>query len=131
MYQGNPVKCLVNPFLGYEGEMKPAETKKKVIVVGGGVGGMLAGWAAAERGHDVTLFEATDTLGGQMRLAAYPPGKGDLTNMVRSYVAKCEQYGVKVRMNTEVTTAILEAEKPDAVIIATGAKPLVSSNPRN
>ncbi|NRZ85422.1 2,4-dienoyl-CoA reductase-like NADH-dependent reductase (Old Yellow Enzyme family)/thioredoxin reductase [Clostridium beijerinckii] len=125
MYQGNPVKCLVNPFLGYEGEMKPAETKKKVIVVGGGVGGMLAGWAAAERGHDVTLFEATDTLGGQMRLAAYPPGKGDLTNMVRSYVAKCEQYGVKVRMNTEVTTAILEAEKPDAVIIATGAKPLV------
>ncbi|MFT8350832.1 FAD-dependent oxidoreductase [Clostridium saccharoperbutylacetonicum] len=125
MYQGNPVKCLVNPFLGYEGEMKPAETKKKVIVVGGGVGGMLAGWAAAERGHDVTLFEATDTLGGQMRLAAYPPGKGDLTNMVRSYVAKCEQYGVKVRMNTEVTTEILEAEKPDAVIIATGAKPLV------
>ena len=125
MYQGNPVKCLVNPFLGYEGEIKSAETKKKVIVVGGGVGGMLAGWAAAQRGHDVTLFEATDTLGGQMRLAAYPPGKGDLTNMVRSYVAKCDQYGVKVRMNTEVTIEILEAEKPDAVIIATGAKPLV------
>ncbi len=125
MYQGKPVNCLVNPFLGHESEFKPADVNKKVIVVGGGVGGMLAAWAAAKRGHDVTLFEATDILGGQMRLAAYPPGKGDLTNMVRSYVAKCEQYGVKVRMNTEVTTEILEAEKPDAVIIATGAKPLV------
>lgn len=125
MYQGKPVKCLVNPFLGHEGEVKPAEVSKKVIVVGGGVGGMLAGYTAAMRGHDVTLFEATDTLGGQMRLAAYPPGKGDITNMVRSYVAKCEQYGVKIRMNTRVTLEMISAEAPDVVIIATGATPLV------
>ncbi|KZL89924.1 FAD-dependent oxidoreductase [Clostridium magnum] len=125
MYQGKPVKCLVNPFLGHEGEVKPAEVSKKVIVVGGGVGGMLAGYTAAMRGHDVTLFEATDTLGGQMRLAAYPPGKGDITNMVRSYVAKCEQYGVKIRMNTRVTPEMISAEAPDVVIIATGATPLV------
>lgn len=125
MYQGNPVKCLVNPFLGHEAEVKPAEVSKKVIVVGGGVGGMLAGYTAAMRGHDVTLFEATDTLGGQMRLAAYPPGKGDITNMVRSYVAKCEQYGVKIRMNTKVTAEIIKEEAPDVVIIATGATPLI------
>ncbi|WP_411680818.1 FAD-dependent oxidoreductase [Clostridium thailandense] len=125
MYQGKPVSCLVNPFLGHENEVKPADTNKKVIVVGGGVGGMLAGWVAAMRGHDVTLFEATDTLGGQMRLAAYPPGKGDLTNMVRSYITKCEQYGVKVCMDTKVTPEIIAAEAPDTVIIATGATPLV------
>lgn len=125
MYKGNPVKCLVNPFLGHEGEVKPADTSKKVIVVGGGVGGMLAGYTAAMRGHDVTLFEATDILGGQMRLAAYPPGKGDITNMVRSYVAKCEQYGVKIRMNTKVTAELIKAEAPDVVILATGAIPLV------
>ena len=125
MYQGNPVKCLVNPFLGHESEVKPAEVSKKVIVVGGGVGGMLAGYTAAMRGHDVTLFEATDTLGGQMRLAAYPPGKGDITNMVRSYVAKCEQYGVKIRMNTNVTPELITAESPDVVVIATGATPLI------
>lgn len=125
MYQGKPVKCLVNPFLGHEAEVKPAEVSKKVIVVGGGVGGMLAGYTAAMRGHDVTLFEATDILGGQMRLAAYPPGKGDITNMVRSYVAKCEQYGVKIRMNTKVTPELIKEEAPDAVILATGATPLV------
>jgi NADH:flavin oxidoreductases, Old Yellow Enzyme family len=125
MYQGKPVSCLVNPFLGHEAEVKPADVSKKVMVVGGGVGGMLAGYTAAMRGHDVTLFESTDTLGGQMRLAAYPPGKGDLTNMVRSYVAKCEQYGVKVRMNTKVTPEMISEEAPDVVIIATGATPLI------
>ncbi|MBV7272925.1 FAD-dependent oxidoreductase [Clostridiaceae bacterium UIB06] len=125
MYQGKPVSCLVNPFLGHENEVKAADTNKKVIVVGGGVGGMLAGWVSAMRGHDVTLFEATDTLGGQMRLAAYPPGKGDLTNMVRSYITKCEQHGVKVCMDTKVTPEIIAAEAPDTVIIATGATPLV------
>lgn len=125
MYQGKPITCLVNPFLGRESELKPAEVKKKVIVVGGGVGGMFVAWVAAMRGHDVTLFEATDTLGGQMRLAAYPPGKGDLTNMVRSYVAKCKQYGVKIRKNTKVAPEIIAAEAPDIAVIATGATPLV------
>lgn len=125
MYQGNPITCLVNPLLGREDELKQADTSKKVVVVGGGVGGMLAAWVCAKRGHDVTLFEATDILGGQMRLAAYPPGKGDITNMVRSYINKCNKYGVKIHMNTKVTTEIISEEKPDAVIIATGATPLV------
>lgn len=60
-----------------------------------------------------------------MRLAAYPPGKGDLTNMVRSYIQKCHQYGVKIQLSTEVTPELVKAEAPDAVIVATGAKPLV------
>ncbi|NTW72252.1 MAG: FAD-dependent oxidoreductase, partial [Eubacteriaceae bacterium] len=125
MYQGKPITCLVNPMVGRETEVKPAEVSKKVMVVGGGVGGMYAAWVAAMRGHDVTLYESSDILGGQMRLAAYPPGKGDLTNMVRSYVDKCNQFGVKICMNAEVTPEMVKTEAPDAVILATGATPLV------
>lgn len=125
MYKGEAISCLVNPLVGREAELKQATERKKVMVVGGGVGGMLAAWVSAYRGHDVTLFESTDTLGGQMRLAAYPPGKGDITNLVRSYIAKCEKYGVKIKMNTNVTPEIVSNESPDVVILATGAIPLV------
>ena len=125
MYQGKPITCLVNPLLGRESELKPAVMPKKVIVIGGGVAGMYGASIAAQRGHDVTLFEATDILGGQMRLAAYPPGKGDITNMVRSYIKRCELSGVKIRMNTRVTKALLATEAFDAAIVATGAIPLV------
>jgi 2,4-dienoyl-CoA reductase-like NADH-dependent reductase (Old Yellow Enzyme family)/thioredoxin reductase len=125
MYQGKAITCLVNPLLGREAELQPAETPKKVAVIGGGVAGMYGATIAAQRGHDVTLFEATDTLGGQMRLAAYPPGKGDITNMVRSYIRRCEGSGVKIRMNTRVTKALLTEEVFDAAIVATGAIPLV------
>jgi len=125
MYKGEAISCLVNPLVGREAELKQATERKKVMVVGGGVGGMLAAWVSAYRGHDVTLFESTDTLGGQMRLAAYPPGKGDITNLVRSYITKCEKYGVKIKMNTNVTPEIVSNESPDVVILATGAIPLV------
>jgi NADPH-dependent 2,4-dienoyl-CoA reductase/sulfur reductase-like enzyme len=125
MYRGKPITCLVNPLLGREAEFVPAEVKKKVMVIGGGVGGTYAAWKSALRGHDVTVYEASDTLGGQMRLAAYPPGKGDLTNMVRSYITQCEHHGVKFVLNTPVTPELVQAEAPDAVIIATGARPLV------
>lgn len=125
MYQGKPITCLVNPMVGHEAEIKPADKVKKVMVVGGGVAGLYSAALAAKRGHNVTLYEASNTLGGQMRLAAFPPGKGDLTNMVRSYVKKCEIYGVKVKLNTEVTAEIVSQESPDAAIICTGSTPLV------
>jgi len=126
MYKGEPITCLVNPALGRESEaLRPVSERKKVMVIGGGVGGLLAAWTAASRGHDVTLYEKGSTLGGQMRLAAYPPGKGDLSNMVRSYIQKCEQYGVNIWLDAEVTPELVKLENPDAVIVATGAKPLV------
>ena len=104
MYAGKPLCCLVNPVLGREVEGLPkAEKAKKVYVIGGGVAGMCAAFTAKRRGHDVTLFEATDKLGGNMRLAAYPPGKGDITGMIRSYIVKCEKAGVNIKMNTKVT----------------------------
>ena len=126
MYAGKPICCLVNPVLGHEKEGLPKAGKaKKVYVIGGGVAGMCAAFTAKRRGHDVTLFEATDKLGGNMRLAAYPPGKGDITGMIRSYIVKCEKAGVNIKMNTKVTAQMLKEDTPDAVILATGAETLV------
>lgn len=126
MYKGAPICCLVNPFLGHEAQGYPkAEKSKKVMVIGGGVAGMCAAFVAAERGHDVSLYESTDKLGGNMRLAAYPPGKGDITNMIRSYIVRCEKAGVKIHMNTTVDLEMVKAEKPDAVIVSTGSRTLI------
>lgn len=126
MYQGKPLCCLTNPFLGHESEQwKMAETSKKVMVIGGGVGGLCAAFVAAERGHSVTLYEAGHVLGGNMRLAAFPPGKGDITNMVRAYIHRCEKDGVRIVLGQAVTLELIRKENPDAVIVATGAKPLV------
>lgn len=126
MHAGKPIVCLTNPRLSHESKpIQPAEKAKKVYVIGGGVAGMYAAYLAKKRGHEVTLFEATDKLGGNMRLAAFPPGKGDITNMIRSYIVKCEKAGVDIRLNTTVTVDMLKADKPDAVILATGSETLV------
>jgi 2,4-dienoyl-CoA reductase-like NADH-dependent reductase (Old Yellow Enzyme family)/thioredoxin reductase len=126
MFAGNPICCLTNPFLGRESQpLQKAETPKNVMVIGGGVAGMCAAFVCAERGHNVKLYEQSGILGGNMRLAAYPPGKGDITGMIRSYIARCERDGVEIHMNTEVTLDLVKAEKPDAVIVASGSKTLI------
>lgn len=131
MMQGQPLTCLVNPGVGHEKDLMlpKAETPKKVLVVGGGVGGMCAAFTAAERGHEVKLVEKSEALGGQMTLAAYPPGKGDITCMVRAYIVRCEEAGVNVLLNTEATPEFIAAQKPDALILATGAQPFVPEIP--
>lgn len=126
MNAGKPIACLTNPMLGHESEpLQPAEKVKKVYVIGGGVAGMYAAYIAKVRGHEVTLFEASDKLGGNMRLAAFPPGKGDITNMIRNYIVKCEKAGVEIKLNTTVTVDMLKEDRPDAVILATGSETLV------
>ena len=125
MFHGEPITCLVNPLAGRESELVPAETKKRVMVIGGGPGGLYAAYACALRGHEVTLYEKREVLGGNMRLAAYPPGKGAITNMIRSYIANCEKAGVTFVMNTEVTEELVRSVNPDAAIVATGSTPLV------
>lgn len=125
MFKGNPIRCLVNPGLGCEAVPVPrAAAPKKVMVIGGGVAGMCAAFTAQERGHSVTLYEESGRLGGNMRLAAYPPGKGDITNMIRSYITRCEKAGVRIVLNKEVTADTVKEENPDAVVVATGSKTL-------
>jgi 2,4-dienoyl-CoA reductase-like NADH-dependent reductase (Old Yellow Enzyme family)/thioredoxin reductase len=126
-YQGVPLNCMVNPELGHEFEYDytPAEKKKKVYIAGGGVAGMEAARAAKIKGHDVTLFEEHETLGGQFVIASYPPYKGDFAPYPAWLTRQIENLGVKVRLGAELTPEIVEADKPDKVIIATGVRPVI------
>lgn len=125
MFKGEPITCLVNPLAGRELEIHPAEQKKSVMVVGGGPGGLYAAYICALRGHDVTLYDEKELLGGNMRLAAYPPGKGCINAMICSYINNCRAQGVKIQLNTKVTPELVKEKNPDAVIVATGSTPLV------
>ena len=116
-HDGATIAEIVGYYLG--------EKAKKVMVIGGGVAGLCAAFIAQEKGHQVTLYEASDKLGGNMRLAAYPPGKGDITNMIRSYIVRCQKAGVTIKMNQEVTLDLIREEKPDSVIVASGSRTLI------
>jgi len=124
---GTCATCLVNPRVGreYENPMAKVENPKKVMVIGGGPAGLIAAETAAKLGHNVTLYEAGKELGGQFRSAAYPPGKGELSTFVSSMRKSLQDLQVPVKKNTPVDEEMIKAEKPDAIIVATGAKPLV------
>jgi len=119
--------CAVNPETGREATLvvKKAESPKKVWVIGGGPGGMKAAEIAARRGHRVILYEAQDQLGGQFLLAAIPPHKQVLREFVTYLWKQIDKVGVKTILNKTFDLKLLEKEKPDAAIIATGAKPLI------
>ena len=120
---GGKVNCLVNPHTAKETEydFSPVAEPKKVYVAGAGVSGMAAAIGAAERGHKVTIFEASDEIGGQWLAAATPPGKTEYNALIVYYRQCFKKYGVEVRLSTPLTKAIVEADKPDAVILATGS----------
>ena len=125
MFAGKPITCAVNPCVGRECELTPAPEKKRVTVVGGGPGGLYAAWACAVRGHQVTLVEKANELGGNFRIAAYPTGKGQLTEAIRSMIVKCQQVGVDLRCGVEADEMLLRSLAPDAIILATGSTPLI------
>ena len=125
MFAGKPITCAVNPCVGREAELKPAVQSKRVVVVGGGPGGLYAAWACAVRGHQVTLLEKNSELGGNFRIASYPTGKGQLSEAIRSMIVRAEKAGAELRVNTEATEGTLRALAPDAIILATGSNPLV------
>jgi 2,4-dienoyl-CoA reductase-like NADH-dependent reductase (Old Yellow Enzyme family)/thioredoxin reductase len=122
---GGTIKCLVNPELGHETEFDytQAPVKKKVFVAGGGIAGMEAARAAKMKGHSVTLFEQSGTLGGQFLVAAYPPYKGGFASYPAWLNRQLQKLGVEIRLNTELMPEIVKAESPDKVIIATGGRP--------
>ena len=131
LFEGTSITCLVNPRIGleYESELTPVETPKKVLVIGGGPGGLMAAETAARRGHRVTVYEKKADLGGQFKSAAYPVGKGELATFISSARQNLSDMQVPIHLNTEVTPELLEAEKPDAIIVATGAHPLMPPIP--
>lgn len=121
------ISCLVNPFTGREGELKVEKTDnpKKVMVIGGGPGGLEAAWIVAKRGHKVTLYEKEKKLGGQYRIGAIPPTKQEIIKALKYYETMGKKYGVDYKLETEATEEIVAAENPDVVILATGGVPLV------
>jgi len=123
-----PMICTVNPAVGKEKEfelgLKPAAKKKKVLVIGGGPGGMEAAIIAAQRGHDVTLWEKEDKLGGQLNIAIVPPGKEELGNFTEYLSRQVQKLQVTVKTGKEATVEAVSEFSPDAVILAAGSKPL-------
>jgi 2,4-dienoyl-CoA reductase-like NADH-dependent reductase (Old Yellow Enzyme family)/thioredoxin reductase len=130
--KGWPVRCAVNPVVGREYKFKeivPAYKKKKVVVIGGGPAGMMAAQTLIERGHEVVLFEKSDKLGGMLKEISSLPFKGDLRSYLDWDVRMTMDSGAKVILNTEATPELVEKEKPDAVFIAIGSRPLTLKIP--
>lgn len=119
------ISCLRNPTVGREAETRlvKTDTPKKVIIAGGGVGGMEAAITLKQRGHQPILCEKSDHLGGQFLLAGIAPRKQEMSDSAISRAQQTIRSGVDVRLNVEVNAKLLENEKPDAVIIATGSIP--------
>jgi NADPH-dependent 2,4-dienoyl-CoA reductase/sulfur reductase-like enzyme len=128
-----PISCTVNPIIGKEKEFAlklPRVTrKKKVLILGGGPGGMQASIIAAQKGHNVTLWEKSSQLGGQLILATIPPDKDDLNNLLNYLKVQVAKSGVKVVLNKEATTKGVEEFAPDSVIVAVGSSPFVPNIP--
>jgi 2,4-dienoyl-CoA reductase (NADPH2) len=131
LFKLKAVECLCNPKAGREKETRPmaALQPKRVMVVGGGPAGMSAALAAAERGHKVTLYEQSDRLGGQLHLAGAPPGREEFVVLAHDLSKQIALSPVTVRLQQSVDEALLDAEKPDAVIVATGAMPIMPPIP--
>ena len=127
IYQGGMALCIHNPATGREETMPhviaPAEVARKVVVVGAGPAGLEAARVAAERGHQVVVFEAADQPGGQVRLTAKAKRRAEMIGIIDWRMAQCAARDVEFRFNTWAEAADVLAERPDVVIVATGGMP--------
>ncbi len=125
-HMGYAISCIQNPVTGRErasGSIAKAATPKRILVAGGGPAGMKAALTAAERGHRVTLYEAKPRLGGQALLAQLLPERAEFGGLITNLEHEMRQAGVEVKLNTPVSAELARREKPDAIIVATGALP--------
>ncbi len=127
LFSGMPVGCILNARAGYEFERSIGNTSHplRIMVVGAGPGGLEAAVRAKEAGHEVELYEKENEIGGQLHIAAAPPHKQELLEIIRYYKAMIDEYGIPVFYNTAVTIDLVQEKKPDHVILATGAQALI------
>jgi NADPH-dependent 2,4-dienoyl-CoA reductase/sulfur reductase-like enzyme len=120
--------CSVNAAFGNEAEyaITPTKNPKRVLIAGAGPGGLEAARIAALRGHKVILYEEANELGGQMLLASAPPYKETLNDVRKFLIGQVTKLGVEVKLGQKVTPDLITKVKPDAVVVATGATPVVS-----
>jgi pyruvate/2-oxoglutarate dehydrogenase complex dihydrolipoamide dehydrogenase (E3) component len=131
LMQRSPLTCTINPAVGREEEfqIRPARSPKKVMVIGGGLAGMETARIAAERGHQVSLYEKSDKLGGQWNIGSQQEYKQHFGEVTQRKSAQLTKAGVRVLLNQEVTREMVEKTKPDVVVLATGAIPATLEAP--
>ena len=125
------VECLCNPLAGFEGTrpVKKVTSPKKILVGGAGPAGMTAAITAHSRGHDVIIYESQERPGGQLYLAAAPPGRKEFEQLALDLETQISLKKIPIVLKTKVNQELIKKENPDAVIIATGAKPIIPEIP--
>jgi 2,4-dienoyl-CoA reductase (NADPH2) len=131
LFKLKSVECLCNPMAGHEcgTRIKKTDTPKKVLVAGAGPAGMMAALTACRRGHRVVVYEQENRPGGQLYIAAAPPGREEFGQLARDLEIQMAKEKIPVVLNTGVDATVINREKPDAVILCTGARPAMPAIP--
>jgi 2,4-dienoyl-CoA reductase-like NADH-dependent reductase (Old Yellow Enzyme family)/thioredoxin reductase len=133
VFQGRPIWCVVNPRASRESNpeyaISPSRKPRNVIVIGGGPAGMEASIIASERGHQVTLIEKESRLGGNLLASSIPPFKNDFSKLSEYLIGQMRKRKITVKLNSEVAAQAMDVGENDAVILATGASPVLPDLP--